>query len=107
MHCGFCIHAAMDARNSGTISPSDWGSVFKKAKSLLHLTITGGEPFLRKDLTEIISEIINNSGVPRVSIKSNGFYIKRIKEFIPILIKRHPNTEFTLSISLDGPQDCS
>ena len=104
MHCGFCIHAAMDARNSGTISPADWGSVFKKAKSLLHLTITGGEPFLRKDLTEIISEIINNSGVPRVSIKSNGFYIKRIKEFIPILIKRHPNTEFTLSISLDGPK---
>ena len=51
MHCGFCIHAAMDARNSGTISPADWGSVFKKAKSLLHLTITGGEPFLRKDLT--------------------------------------------------------
>ena len=104
MHCGFCIHAAMDARKTGRISPSDWGNVFKKAKSLLHLTITGGEPFLRKDLTEIISEIIDSSGVPRVSIKSNGFYIKRIKEFIPILIKRHPNTEFTLSISLDGPK---
>ena len=104
MHCGFCIHAAMDARNSGTITPEDWGNVFKKAKSLLHLTITGGEPFLRKDLTEIISQIIISSGVPRVSIKSNGFYVKRIKEYIPALIKRHPNTEFTLSISLDGPK---
>ena len=85
--------------------PSDWGNTFKRAKSLLHLTITGGEPFLRKDLTEIISEIINNSGVPRVSIKSNGFYLKRIKEYIPELIKKHKNTEFTLSISLDGPKD--
>ena len=105
MHCSFCCYAAMDARNSSNIMPSDWGNTFKRAKSLLHLTITGGEPFLRKDLTEIISEIINNSGVPRVSIKSNGFYLKRIKEYIPELIKRHKNTEFTLSISLDGPKD--
>ena len=79
MHCDFCCYAAMDARNSSNIMPEDWGRVFKRAKSLLHLTITGGEPFLRKDLTEIISEIVKNSGVPRVSIKSNGFYIKRIK----------------------------
>lgn len=104
MHCGFCIHAAMDARKSGRISPSDWGGVFKRAKSLLHLTITGGEPFLRKDLTEIISEIIESSGVPRVSIKSNGFYLKRIQECVPKLISKYPNTEFTLSISLDGPK---
>jgi len=105
MHCSFCCYAAMDARNSSNIMPADWGSTFRRAKSLLHLTITGGEPFLRKDLTEIISEIINSSGVPRVSIKSNGFYLKRIKEYIPELIKRHKNTEFTLSISLDGPKD--
>ena len=105
MHCDFCCHAAMDARNSSNIMPSDWGYVFKRAKSLLHLTITGGEPFLRKDLTDIISEIVNNSGVPRVSIKSNGFYLERIKEYIPELISRHKNTEFTLSISLDGPKD--
>ena len=105
MHCDFCCHAAMDARNSGTVSPSNWGYIFKRAKSLLHLTITGGEPFLRKDLVEIISNIIDKSGVPRVSIKSNGFYIKRIEEYIPILIKKYPNTEFTLSISLDGPKN--
>ena len=105
MHCSFCCYAAMDARNSSNIMPADWGNTFKRAKSLLHLTITGGEPFLRKDLTEIISEIIENSGVPRVSIKSNGFYLKRIKEYIPELIKKHKNTEFTLSISLDGPKD--
>ena len=44
MHCDVCCYAAMDARNSSNIMPSDWGNVFKRAKSLLHLTITGGEP---------------------------------------------------------------
>lgn len=104
MHCSFCIHAAMDARKTGRISPSDWGNVFKKAKSLLHLTITGGEPFLRKDFVEIISNIIKNSGVPRVSINSNGFYVDRVKDFLPPLIKKFKDTEFTLSISIDGPE---
>jgi len=96
MHCGFCIHAAVDARTTPIISPTEWGSVFKKANSLLHLTVTGGEPFLRKDFVEIIDNIIKNCNVPRISIKSNGFYVKRIKEFVPELIEKHPNTEFTL-----------
>ena len=105
MSCGFCFHAAVNARKTPVMSPENWGNVFKRAKSLLHLTVTGGEPFLRKDFVEIISNIIESSGVPRVSINSNGFYVDRIKEFLPLLIKRFKDTEFTLSISIDGPED--
>ena len=102
MHCGFCIHAAVDARKTPIITPEQWGLVFKKANSLLHLTITGGEPFLRKDFVQIVDNIILNCNVPRISIKTNGFYVDRIKEFVPKLDKKHKKTEITLSISLDG-----
>ncbi|MDB4081820.1 radical SAM protein [Candidatus Pelagibacter sp.] len=104
MNCGFCFHAAVNARKTPIMSAENWGNVFKRAKSLLHVTITGGEPFLRKDFVEIISNIIESSGVPRVSINSNGFYKDRIIKFLPILIKKFKNTEFTLSISIDGPE---
>ena len=105
MLCSFCCHAAMDARKTPIMSAEKWGKIFKRAKSLLHLTVTGGEPFVRKDFVEIIDNIIQSSGVPRVSINTNGFYTERIKKFIPELIKKHKNTEFTLSISVDGPED--
>ena len=105
MHCGFCCHAAMDARKTPIMPAEKWGSIFRKAQSLLHLTVTGGEPFIRKDFVEIIDKIILSCGVPRVSIKTNGFYTERIKNFIPKLIDKHKNTEFTLSISLDGPEE--
>ena len=105
MLCSFCCHAAMDARKTPIISAEKWGFIFKKAKSLLHLTVTGGEPFIRKDFVEIIDNIIQNCGVPRISIKTNGFYKDRIKDFIPKLINKHKNTEFTLSVSLDGPEE--
>ena len=105
MHCGFCCHAAMDARKTPIMPAEKWGSIFRRAQSLLHLTVTGGEPFIRKDFVEIIDKIISSCGVPRVSIKTNGFYTERIKNFIPKLIDKHRNTEFTLSISLDGPEE--
>ena len=105
MLCGFCIHAAMDARKTPIMSAEKWGLIFKRAKSLMHLTVTGGEPFIRKDFVEIIDNIIKSSGVPRVSINSNGFYKDRMKNFIPQLIDKHKDTEFTLSISIDGPEE--
>ena len=105
MKCGFCIHAAVDARKTPMMSAENWGSVFKRAKSLLHVTITGGEPFIRNDFVEILSNIIDSSGVPRISINSNGFYKEKMKNFLPVLIDKYKDTEFTLSISLDGPEN--
>ena len=81
MKCGFCIHAAVDARSTPSLFLLKNGETYSKANSLLHLTVTGGEPFLRKDFVEIIDNIIINCNVPRISIKSNGFYIDRIKKF--------------------------
>jgi len=105
MKCGFCIHAAVDARKTPMMSAENWGSVFKRAKSLLHVTITGGEPFIRNDFVEILTNIIDSSGVPRISINSNGFYKEKMKNFLPALINKYKDTEFTLSISLDGPEN--
>jgi len=105
MHCGFCIHAAVDARKTPIMDANQWGQIFRNAKSLIHLTITGGEPFLRKDFVEILDNILKKNKIPQVSINSNGFYIDRIKKFMPELIEKYKNTEFTLSISLDGPEE--
>jgi len=105
MKCGFCIHAAVDARKTPILNPDKWANFFRNAKSLMHLTITGGEPFLRKDFFEIIDKILSKNKIPQVSINSNGFYIDRIRDFMPRLIDKHKNTEFTLSISLDGPEE--
>ena len=49
MKCGFCIHAAVDARATpSSITPKQWGQIFKRANSLLHLTVTGGSLSLKR-----------------------------------------------------------
>ena len=50
-------------------------------KSLHHLNFTGGEPFLRSDFGEIISNFIDNCNLSSIVISTNGSYPKRIKKF--------------------------
>ena len=49
MKCGFCIHAAVDARATpSSISPAQWGKIFKKANSLLHPNCYWRRAFFKK-----------------------------------------------------------
>ncbi len=48
--------------------------------SLREVNITGGEPFLREDLPEIIEVIYDRCDSPRIVISSNGLLPKRIKD---------------------------
>ena len=105
MHCSFCCHAAKAVRESPEMSAEHWGYIFEGCKSLLQLTITGGEPFVRNDVKEVIESIIRSSGVPRVSIRTNGYYKERIKEAVVYLLEEFPQTNFTLCVSLDGLEE--
>ena len=87
------------------ISPDKWRTILKRDAAFLSkvtkLGLTGGEPFLRGDLVELIRVL--HQGLPRarISVVSNGLLterilkaLERIREFLPGLI---------VSISLDGP----
>lgn len=54
--------------------------------------ITGGEPFLRSDLAEIVKVV--RSKADRVVISTNGYYTHRIEE----LAKRYPDLGFRISL---------
>ena len=45
--------------------------------SLHHLNFTGGEPFLRSDFDQIISNFIENCDLSSVVISTNGSYQER------------------------------
>jgi MoaA/NifB/PqqE/SkfB family radical SAM enzyme len=102
MKCDFCCGAALSIRRAPEMSPEQWGRAVSGADGLLHVTITGGEPFLRKDLTDVILAITQSSGVRRLSINTNGFLTDRIQSVIASLLDGGQFDELRLSISLDG-----
>lgn len=64
----------------------------KKLPPMYFTNITGGEPFIRQDLREIVAELYKKSD--RIVISTNGFFTDRIVE----LCKEFPNIGIRISI---------
>lgn len=64
----------------------------KKLPPMYFTNITGGEPFIRTDLKEIVRELYKKSD--RIVISTNGFFTDRIVE----LCKEFPNIGIRISI---------
>ncbi|MGN0367076.1 MAG: radical SAM protein [Suilimivivens sp.] len=68
--------------------------LIKKLPKMQNVTLTGGEPFLRRDIEDIIKELEKKSN--RILINTNGYYTKKIVD----VCSRHP--QVGIRISLDG-----
>ncbi|MBN1476329.1 radical SAM protein, partial [Candidatus Sumerlaeota bacterium] len=68
--------------------------------SLRYVNISGGEPFLRSDLPEIIQAVLSRSPQAQVVISSNGFLPQRVREQMARIVEFHP--EIGIGFSLDG-----
>lgn len=73
--------------------------VIKKLPRMFFVNITGGEPFLRQDLPEIVAELRNRSR--RVVISTNGYFTERIAR----LCKRYP--DLGIRISIEGLKEAN
>ena len=69
---------------------------------LIQLSIAGGEPTLRKDLSEICEMFAINNGVRFITLPTNGINTDQIVSCVASIIKKCPNTHLRVSLSLDG-----
>jgi MoaA/NifB/PqqE/SkfB family radical SAM enzyme len=72
----------------------------KLPHSLKSINISGGEPFLRKDLVEIVKVMKKSCPDAALNISTNGFLVDTIKKVLPEILAIAPNT--AISISIDG-----
>ena len=72
----------------------------KLPSSLREINVTGGEPFLRPDLPEIIKVMKKTCPKARLLINTNGYLVGQIKKLAPEILKHDPN--IAIRISLDG-----
>lgn len=67
-----------------------------------HMLLSGGEPFLRNDLPEIINIFITQNRVKNIGIPTNGHQSRKIKEITETVIQANPDVSFEINCSLDG-----
>ena len=70
--------------------------------SLYWATFSGGEPFIRPDLIDIVTECYDRCRPGIVTIPTNGLLRNRILEGVARLSRHAPDTKIIINFSLDG-----
>jgi Fe-coproporphyrin III synthase len=96
--CGFCDVWKLGANEKDELSLQDVTAIFRQIKNPDVVRITGGEPFLRKDLAAVINTIDEVSRPGMIHITSNGFLTDRVVETMENL--KHPE-KVHIKISID------
>ena len=69
---------------------------------ILQLLLTGGEPYLRHDLDQIVRIFYENCKVPILTIPSNGWYLSKMDRQIKNMMEWCPKITLNQQISIDG-----
>ena len=101
LKCYFCCYK--DSLNSTKDLPFEaFEKMAKSIPRLKSLLVSGGEPFLREDLFDIISLFIHHSGARFVSVPNNGFFTDRVLKMTRKFLEREKHAFLTLLFSIDG-----
>ena len=90
-----------DSAKRDELSIEEIEKIAEGFRGLHSLIVSGGEPFLREDLKEIIGAFHGLSGVRHVSIPTNLF-MGNAPEMIKDMADRYPKVFFRILMSLDG-----
>jgi MoaA/NifB/PqqE/SkfB family radical SAM enzyme len=77
-------------------------TISRTAPQFHKLWLSGGEPFLRKELAEIIELFYVSNGVRHVNLPTNGLLPEKVDAVITQVLARCPELVFDLNFSLDG-----
>jgi len=100
--CGFCFYLEELNTPTDELTLEEVGKIAGQLGSLRGLLIGGGEPFLRKDLVEVIGTYVRQCNVEVVQIPTNGFYTERIVAGVEKLTSDFSKLNLTISMSIDA-----
>lgn len=106
-NCKMCFYKdnmdkAKFADNELTID--EYERIARNIKLINVLGISGGEPFLRSDLSEIIKIIYRNCSPLVVDLPTNGFFVESILKQTEEVARFCKDMVIDLQISMDGPE---
>ncbi|MBH76604.1 MAG: hypothetical protein CL897_00015 [Dehalococcoidia bacterium] len=105
--CEFCFYYAEieKGRKPNELSLEEIEKFTGKLGPLLQLSLTGGEPFIRKDFAELTNIFVRNCDPRYITIPTNASLTDRMMRFLEEVLPRHPNNYFRLTFSIDGIED--
>lgn len=88
--------------NKDELSLKEMERIFKGIPKLETVLFSGGEPFLREDIVEIVRLLVKTNKVKTIGIPTNGFLTKTIVKNVRRILREFPKLNLGIYISMDG-----
>ena len=102
LKCSHCFYHDSLNKKHNELTVVEIDKITKTMDPILHLILTGGEPYLRNDLDQIVRTFYENTKVPVISIPSNGWYLEKMDKQIRNMMDWCPSLTLNQQISIDG-----
>ncbi len=97
-----CLTCYVTSRKARELSVDEYRRIFRSlGRDPFWVTISGGEPFLRPDLAEIVDVICEESRPSIINIPTSGTTHKHIFDQLPRMLERTRGLQLTVNFSLD------
>ena len=101
-----CKTCNIHARKANELSLEEWRKVFANIdKAPFWTTISGGEPFLREDLPELVQSLYDRCRPSIINIPTNGLLVNRIGQATEKIAKHCGNAQIVVNVSIDEIED--
>ncbi|MFC1850537.1 radical SAM/SPASM domain-containing protein [candidate division CSSED10-310 bacterium] len=99
-----CKHCLLGEKRTGLteLTIAEIEKISQSLGRILFLLPTGGEPFLREDIAEIVSIFYRNNKTANVGIPTNGFFTERIVSAVENILQGCPDLDLAIDVSFDG-----
>jgi MoaA/NifB/PqqE/SkfB family radical SAM enzyme len=88
------------------LSLEEWDRVFANLGAApFYMTFTGGEPFLRKDLDDLVISAYRHCRPEVITIPTNGMLTQRVVAMTERMCRECPRASIGINLSLDGIGD--
>ena len=89
-------------RPNDDMTLEEWEKVFQKlGRAPFYMTFTGGEPFLRADIDDMVLAAYEHCRPEVITIPTNGILTERILEKVDRMCREAPDTNIGINLSLD------
>ncbi len=102
--CNHCFYSE-NLNNSNDLCLEEIEKISKNLGHIDNLLLSGGEPFIRKDLPDIVASFYRQNGTRSFNIPTNGTLGDRIIAFLEILKVKCPDAKININFSFDGLAD--
>jgi radical SAM protein with 4Fe4S-binding SPASM domain len=104
LHCKVCFYWQEIAAHSRKeeLTLDELLLISKSMKRFPWLILSGGEPFVRHDIPEIVECFVTNNRVGYVTIPTNGWHTETIVRTLEHVCHRHPSVSFNVDLSILG-----